>query len=67
MNQKLPNTKTSTPRPPCSPPPPQSLLAEAAVLIDRYYKETPFGNQPHMISHEAEAWLVKYRLWLQGE
>lgn len=32
-------------------------LAEAERLLRRYRTETPLGNQPHMIAHEADAFL----------
>lgn len=35
----------------------KSELRQAHGLIGRYLEETPLGNQPHMIAHQAEAWL----------
>jgi len=33
------------------------MLDEAKRLLRRYLKETPIGNQPHMIVHEVEKFL----------
>ena len=33
--------------------------AELMALLIRYRKETPLGNQPHMIAHLADAAIAK--------
>jgi hypothetical protein len=31
------------------------MIAQLRGLVERYRKETPLGNQPHMIAHLADA------------
>lgn len=37
----------------------QEVNAELVALLIRYRKETPLGNQPHMIAHLADAAISK--------
>jgi hypothetical protein len=34
-------------------------LLEATALVTRYRKETPLGNQPHMIAHVADDFIAR--------
>lgn len=36
-------------------------IKELVALLERYYKEVPLGHHPHMMAHEVEEVLAKYK------
>lgn len=43
----------------------EALMRTAAHLLTRYVSETPLGNQPHMITMEADAAITSLRARLE--
>lgn len=43
----------------------EALMRTAAHLLKRYVSETPLGNQPHMITLEADAAITALRSRLE--
>lgn len=44
----------------------ESLMQIASHLLKRYVSETPLGNQPHMITMEADAAITALRKRLES-